>query len=231
MACALALAGCGAGQITQTSSQVSGVDGASANIGQIAVRGAEFPFTGDGKSAVVYRSGGTAPVMMSVVNFGGQPDKLTGASSPVAASVNIIGDGTVSAGKLLLVSGAPAPAPIASGSPAAAGSAASGSPAASGSASATLSAAPAAPTAALVPTAPATPSVHATPEAGSTAAAGAAPSTGPSPEGTTRAQVVLTGLKQDLQAGLTYPVVLTFQRAGEVTVEVPVGNPGEGSPA
>ncbi len=45
--------------------------------------------------------------------------------------------------------------------------------------------------------------------------------------GTTTAQVVLTGLKQDLKVGPTYPVVLTFQRAGDVTVQVPVANPGE----
>ncbi len=225
MAGALALAGCGAGQITQTSSQVSGVDGASANIGQIAVRGAEFPFTGDGKSAAVYPAGGTAPLSMRVVNFGGQPDKLTAASSPVAASVNIIGDGTVSAGKLLLVEGEPAAPPVAaSGSARATASA-------SASATPTASAEPAAPTAAAVPTTTAVSTVEPTPEAGSTAAAGAAPSTGPSPAGTTRAQVVLTGLKEDLQAGLTYPVTLTFQRAGDVTVQVPVGNPGEGPSA
>ena len=227
MAGALALAGCGAGQVTQTSSQVSGVDGASANIGQIAVRGAEFPFTGDGKSAVIYRSGGTAPLSMRVVNFGGQSDKLTAASSPVAASVTINGDGTVSAGKLLLVEGEPAAPPVA-----ASGSArATASASANASATPTASAEPAAPTAAAVPTTTVVSTVRPTPEAGSTAAAGAAPSTGPSPEGTTRAQVVLTGLKQDLQAGLTYPVTLTFQRAGDVTVQVPVGNPGEGPSA
>ena len=41
------------------------------------------------------------------------------------------------------------------------------------------------------------------------------------------AQVVLTGLKSDLQVGPTYPVVLTFERAGSVTLQVPVANPSE----
>src|SRR5947199_1338771 len=59
---ALALAGCGAGQITQTSTQLSGVGGASANVGQIAVREAAFPFPGDGKTAVIYPLGGAAPL-------------------------------------------------------------------------------------------------------------------------------------------------------------------------
>jgi copper(I)-binding protein len=229
---AFALAGCGAGQITQTSSQQSGVDGASANVGQIAVRAAEFPFAGNGSTAVVYPSGGTAPLSMTVANIGGTADKLTKASSPVAASVNITGDGTISAGKLLLVEGAPAaPAPPV---------AASGSarPRASAGASATpqatpsASAAPAAPTAATVPTTTAVSTVEPTAEAGSTATAGAsAPPTSVSPVGTTSAQVVLTGLKEDLKAGLTYPVVLTFQQAGDVTVQVPIGNPSEGSAA
>ncbi|MDT7577618.1 MAG: hypothetical protein QOH17_3951 [Pseudonocardiales bacterium] len=225
---AFALAGCGAGQITQTSSQLSGVDGASANVGQIAVRAAEFPFAGNGSTAVVYASGGTAPLSMTVANIGGTADKLTKASSPVAASVNITGDGTISAGKLLLVEGAPAaPAPPV---------AASGSarPRASAGASATPSATPvpAAPTAATVPTTTAASTIEPTPEAGSTASAGASPPPpSVSPEGTTSAQVVLTGLKEDLKAGLTYPVVLTFQNAGDVTVQVPIGNPSEGSAA
>ena len=79
---ALALAGCGAGQITQTSSQVSGVGGASANVGQIAIREAAFAFTGNGKTAVIYPPGGTAPLTMTVVNFGAQDDKLDGRVEP-----------------------------------------------------------------------------------------------------------------------------------------------------
>ena len=39
------------------------------------------------------------------------------------------------------------------------------------------------------------------------------------------AQVVLIGVNQEIRPGLTYPVTLTFQKAGSVTVAVPVGNP------
>ena len=42
-------------------------------------------------------------------------------------------------------------------------------------------------------------------------------------EGT--AQVVLTGLKEDIRAGLTYPLVLNFEKAGQITMAVPVGYP------
>jgi len=255
---ALALAGCGAGQITQTSSQASGVGGASANVGQIAIREAAFAFTGDGKSAAIYPAGGEAPLTMTVVNFGSQVDKLTNVSSPAAESARITGDATIASGRVLLVEGLPAGEPA--GAPGAAapgasaqatagpGASAQATPAPGASAQATpapaasAQAAPApgaeatpGPTeqASSAPTAGANPGSRpapatAGPEAAATAAAGAAaPSSGVVTPGTTRAQVVLTGLKSDLQVGPTYPVVLTFQRAGEVTIQVPVANPSE----
>ena len=248
-----ALAGCGAGQITQTGSQASGVGGASANIGQIAVREAAFAFTGDGKTAAIYRAGGEAPLTMTVVNFGSQVDKLTNVSSPAAESAQITGDSTIASGRVLLVEGSPpsAPAEAAPGASAQAtpgarpsatpGASAQATPAPGASAQATPAPSASKATPALGPTeqassapaagaapgarpAPAT----AGPEAAATAAAGAAaPSSGVVAPGTTTAQVVLTGLKQDLQVGPTYPVVLTFQRAGEVTIQVPVANPSE----
>ena len=39
------------------------------------------------------------------------------------------------------------------------------------------------------------------------------------------AQVELTGLREDIQAGLSYEIVLTFERAGQVRVMLPVGYP------
>lgn len=216
---ALSLAGCGAGQITQTSSQASGVGGASANIGQIAVREAAFAFTGNGKTAVIYPLGGTAPLSMTVVNFGAQSDKLTGASSPAAESVKITGDATIASGRLLLVDGEPAGQP--------AGAATQATPAPAGqraSAAATPAPTSAAGPASGAPTAAATAGAAA-PTSGASEAG--APTTAAAVPGTTTAQVVLTGLKQDLKVGPTYPVVLTFQRAGEITVQVPVANPSE----
>ena len=255
---ALALAGCGAGQITQTSSQASGVGGASANVGQIAIREAAFAFAGDGKTAAIYQEGSEAPLSMTVVNFGGQVDKLTNVSSPAAESARITGDATIASGRVLLVEGLPAGEPA--GAPGAAapgasaqatagpGASAQATPAPGASAQATpapgasAQAAPApgaeatpGPTeqASSAPTAGANPGSRpapatAGPEAAATAAAGAAaPSSGVVTPGTTRAQVVLTGLKSDLQVGPTYPVVLTFERAGSVTLQVPVANPSE----
>ena len=253
---ALALAGCGAGQITQTSSQASGVGGASANVGQIAIREAAFAFTGDGKSAAIYRAGSEVPLSMTVVNFGGQVDKLTNVSSPAAESGRIIGDGTIASGRVLLVEGLPAGEPAGAPGEAAPGARPTTGPGASAQAtagpgaSAQATPAPGASAQATpAPGAEATPGpteqassapeaganpgsrpapATAGPEAAATAAAGAAaPSSGVVTPGTTRAQVVLTGLKSDLQVGPTYPVVLTFERAGSVTLQVPVANPSE----
>ena len=251
---ALALAGCGAGQITQTSSQASGVGGASANVGQIAIREAAFAFAGDGKTAAIYQEGSEAPLSMTVVNFGGQVDKLTTVSSPAAESARITGDATIASGRVLLVEGLPAGEPA--GAPGAAAPGATTGPGASAQAtagpgaSAQATPAPGASAQATpAPGAEATPGpteqagsapeaganpgsrpapATAGPEGAATAAAGAAaPSSGVVAPGTTRAQVVLTGLKSDLQVGPTYPVVLTFERAGSVTLQVPVANPSE----
>ena len=38
---------------------------------------------------------------------------------------------------------------------------------------------------------------------------------------------MLTGLREDIQAGLSYEIVLTFERAGQVRVMLPVANPSE----
>ena len=71
---------------------------------------------------------------------------------------------------------------------------------------------------------------------GSASASGEAPAAGlqPAPalgELSTRApaspSVELTGLREDIQAGLSYEIVLTFERAGQVAVRLPVGYPGE----
>lgn len=39
------------------------------------------------------------------------------------------------------------------------------------------------------------------------------------------AQMVLTGLRDDIRTGLTYELVLVFERAGEIRLDVPVGHP------
>lgn len=42
---------------------------------------------------------------------------------------------------------------------------------------------------------------------------------------TVRTDITLTGLREPVRAGLTYPVRFSFARAGTVMLELPVGNP------
>ncbi|MHA6621676.1 copper chaperone PCu(A)C [Pseudonocardia sp. DLS-67] len=190
---AVAVAGCGAGQITQTSRQVSAVEGASATAGQISVRNATVEFDGPAEGAAVYPAGGNAPLQMSIVNTGAEVDRLVAASSPAAASVEISGVLRIPGGQELSIEGAPA-APVVAPVPAEA------------------------PGAAPTAEAPAAEAPAAAPEASPAVAAQ------PAAEGDV-GNIVLTGLREDVQAGLTYPLILTFERAGEVRFDVPVANP------
>lgn len=205
---ALALAGCGAGQITQTSTQVSAVDGAAGTVGQIGVRNASIVFGSD-KTAAIYPAGGSAPLQMSIVNFGGVDDRLVSVSSTVAGSVRIGGDPRISAGRALTIAGK------AEGEAGEAGA----------TASATPSGPPASPAASAAPSASAAPT--AAPSAAPTASGEAEATPTPSADGTTSATIDLVGLKQDIRAGLTYPVTFTFAKAGALTLQVPVANPAE----
>ena len=215
---ALALAGCGAGQVTQTSTQVPAVVGANAGVGAIVVRDAFIEFGEQPQGANIYPRGGAAPLKMSIVNTGIQPDRLVSASSPAAASVAITGDAEVPPGRVLLIEGAPA-APSAS---------------ASASAQPAPGATPA-PAASGVPSPPGNQIGGSGQESSRAAAPAPTVEPGPAPRAGTggaeaggrEGQVVLTGLTDNVRAGLTYPLVLNFEKAGQVTLTVPVGAPSE----
>lgn len=211
---AIALAGCGAGQVTQTSTQQAAVGGANAGTGAVVVRDARIAFAEGAKGANVYNRGSDAPLEMRIVNSGNEVDKLVSVTSPAAASVKISGDAELPGGQVLVVEGEPA-APAAPASGAAPASAVPGQ-AGEAPAAATASPAPSAVPTAAAPASEAPASAVATSEA---APAGVG--------GGREAQVVLTGLREDVRSGLTYPVVLTFERAGQLTLQVPVGTPSE----
>jgi copper(I)-binding protein len=193
---AVAVAGCGAGQITQTSRQVAAVEGANTTAGQISLRNAVIEFDEPAHGAAIYPVGGNAPLQMVIVNSGAEVDRLVAASSPVAESVQISGVLRIPGGQALDIEGAPAsaaPAP-AEGTPAPAPGAA-----------------------------PAEEQPAAEAPAGAEPAPVAAPPAAEAPPGA--GSIVLTGLREDVQAGLTYPLILTFERAGELRFDVPVANP------
>lgn len=224
---AVALTGCGAGQLAQTSTQVAAVDGAAVTVGTIAIREAQITYSEDAEGAAIYRRGGQAPLEMRIINIGADADRLVSASSPVAASVQISGDATVPGGQALLVEGEPAastasaaPSTTAAPSPSpSASSSVSPSPSASSTPSPSPSASPS-----PSPSSSSSASSAAAPTAGSSSVLGSAGSG--SAEGATEAQLVLTGLNDDIRAGLTYPVVLVFEKAGSIRLDVPVGTTG-----
>ena len=141
------LTGCGAGQITQTDTQASAVNGYQGQAGRIMVRNASIAYTGQANAGAIYRAGGAADLNMTLVNVG-----------PIAAAGLIQGDAVIGGGRALQVGNGDSPSDAAA------------------LADKTIS-------------------------------------------------VRLVGLKQDITAGLNYPVVLTFQRGGVVNAEIPVGSP------
>ena len=155
---ALALTGCGAGQVAATADQVGNAGGAVARVGEIALLDVEFvaapPVPGD----EVYGTGGTAPLSMTVTNTGRESDVLVSVSSPVATGAVVVAGGLRIPGGQSLTVGQ------------------------EGLSAVDL----------------------------------------PSEDD---AVVALTGLTTPIRSGLTYPVVLGFARAGEVTVQVGVDTP------
>lgn len=177
---AMALAGCGAGQVAQTAYQTNNSGGASGQVGAVQVLDARIEAGEEIEAASAFARGGEAPLEMRIVNTGAAADRLVSITSPVASSVLLSGSTDVIPGVPLVIEGVPA----------ATGAAVpTGEPGPSG--------------------VPATP-LPAAPEP--VAERGVA-------------QAVLTGLREDVRSGLTYQLVLTFEKAGEVRVEVPVNNP------
>jgi periplasmic copper chaperone A len=158
----LALTGCGAGAVSQTASQASAVNGGTGQAGTVVMRDVVFefpePFVPDPTDgSVIYKIGGAAPMAATLVNTGGNTDRLLAVSSPIAAAGQVVGDGTLPAGSSVTIgnnTGAPSDA----------------------LALRTIG-------------------------------------------------IRLTGLSQPIRAGLTYPVTLRFEKAGAMTLRVPLGYP------
>jgi hypothetical protein len=155
----LALAGCGAGAVSQTADQASNVNGAAGQIGNVLVRNAsiDFPPNAPANAGAAYQPGGAAPLTLTLVNNGAAPDKLIAVTSPVAGAGQITGDATIPPGSTV--------------------------------------------------------SVGNNTGTDSQALAGRTIS------------IKLTGLVGPVRAGLTYPVIMRFQNAGVLSIDVPVGDP------
>lgn len=203
---ALVLAGCGAGQITQTDTQQPAVNGTYAQVKTIVLRNAavQYPAQGPG-----YAAGSPAPLTLTVINQGQKDDKLVSVTSEGASGpAQISGDTAIVAGHSLVIGpadaveqGAPPQSESANSTPASdANQPASGAPS-----SAPSSSASSAPN-----------SASNAPQTGESGGAASQLGSG---------KVVLPGLKQPLWPGATIKVTFTFQNAGPIVVELPVAAP------
>ncbi|PKW13886.1 copper chaperone PCu(A)C [Saccharopolyspora spinosa] len=161
----VALAGCSAGQVTETDTQVAAVNGGSGDLKQIAIRNATFTFP---TSDASYPAGSSAPIQLVLINEGPN-DKLVQVTSPYAASATLGGITEV----------------------------------------------------------PSRTALHAVGQS-------AAVQQGETPADR-EVQITLNGFKQDITPGVTVPVTFVFEKAGSVTVQVPIGpdhtpRPEHGSP-
>ncbi|WP_153028845.1 hypothetical protein [Amycolatopsis sp. YIM 10] len=205
----LALAGCGAGQITQTDTQLPAVTGGFADLGKLAVRDAKLTFPGD---AAYYPAGADAPVELVVANNGPADDELVDVSTESATDAEIQGFKAVVAGSKLTVSPLaslphehePAtPKPVTPTAP----QQPSGAQQPSGS---------------NQPSAPNQPSGANQPPAGSQAPPPPADAVEEHPVG--HAVINLLGLKAPVYPGQTLKLTLTFRDAGSVVVDVPIAS-------
>lgn len=147
----VALAGCSAGQVTETDTQVAAVNGGSGEVKDVAVRDATITFPSD---ASFYPAGASAPIELMLANQG-PDDRLVSVSSPYAASATVSGETTL-------------------------------------------------------------------PRDSSLQALGENERLNPGPDARI-VEISLQGLKQQIGPGVTIPVTFTFEKAGQVTVQVPLG--------
>jgi copper(I)-binding protein len=87
---AVVLTGCGANFQAQTYAERNNADGTNAAVGAIAVRNATLlaPEQGD-----IYEAGDDAEVALTLTNDGPEDDRLVEATSPAAASVQLLEEG------------------------------------------------------------------------------------------------------------------------------------------
>ncbi|MFD4368918.1 hypothetical protein [Rhodococcus sp. NPDC058521] len=88
---ALTLSACGAGQISQTATQVAAVNGNTAEVGPLALRNVHVVFPNSEEYSL--EPGGDAVLAFSAINDSeNTPEKLTGITTDFAGSVSIAGE-------------------------------------------------------------------------------------------------------------------------------------------
>jgi copper(I)-binding protein len=199
---ALAIGGCSAGQVTQTSTQVPPVQGANTDAGSIALRNLSIEYNGPQG----YAAGSDAPLAVRIFNNGTDPVTLVGVSSDKAASVTLTGSPEV-----ITPTASPTVPAATSGAP-------TGTTVPTGTAGATGS---------VAPTGTATPTATATTTA---APAPSAPLSITIPgqsyvllvRGESGGNLVLRGLKTAIAPGESTRLTFTFSNGSTASLDVPL---------
>lgn len=230
----LVAVGCSAGQVTQTDTQVAAVDGASGNAGPIAVRNVMLAFPPDGNR---YHEGDDVPMTFVIANTGENPDKLLSIKSEAAeGEAEVVGSKDIPARYALQAEYDASHAPTKTSAPSSSGHA----PSSSGHAPSD-SHAPSSTTGSPTSGAPQSSSVAPTSTTGSVPTSGSgAPSSGRptgsssvSPTSSSAAldpslevlqiRCTLKKVNRDIVAAQTIKITFLFEKAGSVTLEVPIG--------
>ncbi|MFE0024771.1 hypothetical protein [Amycolatopsis sp. NPDC059021] len=192
---ALVLAGCGAGQITQTDTQEPAVNGTLAQVKTLSLRNAAVQYPAQGAA---YQAGASAPLTLTIVNQGKQDDALVSVTSDAASgTAQLGGSKAVVAGHALVIGAHDAVESTTEKLPS---SSASSAPTSSGAPSSSSS-------------------------SSSSPSSSAAPSSTAGGDVVGSGTVVLPGLKNPLWPGQTIKVTFVFQNAGPITIELPVAAP------
>lgn len=214
-----ALAGCGAGQVSQTAVQSPTIDGISAQAGAMSIRNLALEYPTQG----LYAKGSNARLRMIIANDGIEGDTLTAVRSNVSSDVTITAAGSAAAGATPTLTATPP----------------SNTPTATGTASGTPTGTAEPPDTTVTGTSTAGPS-----ESAATSGSAPAPSESASATPTEEApaqiaipangvvsftgdgpKVELTGLTTQLRPAQTLQVTLVFQKSGQVTVTIAVSAP------
>jgi copper(I)-binding protein len=215
----VALGGCGTGQVTQTARQQASVNGASGQAGPIAVRDAEFPWPHDEQH--LYPRGASVALKLTIVNTGDTPDRLAAVQTEAAGSVRLSGQTAIPAESSVRAVAHPVTEPHGEQPTTAPTTAA---PTTTGPGATTT--APGSPTTTPAPGSPTT-SAEPTTTAPAPPTTTAEPTTSAPELSRGELSIVLIGLTEDIKPGRTVRVVLLFEQAGEVVLEVPVAAPTE----
>jgi copper(I)-binding protein len=224
---ALLVAGCAAGQDTQTINQRPPIDGASADAGAVSIRTAAVVDDQGGS----YTKGGNAQLRMVIINNGAQQLELQSVSSPLAGSAQLSDTGSGDTESASPGASSTAQSSSAQSTSAQSSSAQSSSAGSSATASSTASTSG---TASGSPSASATTSASSSDTASASASSSAPASTpisippGESVQvgfGTDGPSITLTGLTTDLYPAQAVPVTLTFADGSTVSMTIPVQLP------